>query len=91
MKRRFGRERVSNCWLFTATLILRGRLRGIVLYWDDIIPHVAGITKAGNVVHLRRTKGKARTCSIWLTGIAEVYPASYINESKVKTTIWEWR
>lgn len=90
MKHRFGREIVSNCWLFTAILILRGRLRGIALYWDDIIPHVAGITKYGNVVHLRRTKGKPRTCSIWLTGIAEIYPYAYIKRAAVKTTIWEW-
>jgi hypothetical protein len=89
MKKRLGRERVNNCWLFVATLVLWGKLRGIVLFWDDIIPHAAGITKHGNVVHFRRTKGKPRTCSIWLTGVAEVVPIAYIKQSKVKTTKWE--
>jgi len=90
MKKRFGPEKINNCWLFVAALALRGKLRGVVVFWDDIIPHAAGITKHGNVVHFRRTKGKPRTCSIWLTGVAEVFPQGYIKRSTVKTTRWEW-
>lgn len=90
MKRRFGRERLSNCWVFTAILILRGKLRGIILFWDAWMPHAAGVTKHGNIVHFRRTKGRPKTCSIVLTGIAEVVPPAYIERSTVKTTKWEW-
>ena len=91
MKRRFGREMVNNCWLFVVTLILRGKLRGIVLFWDSALPHAAGITKHGNMIHFRRTRGKPKTCSIWLTGVAEVAPVAYIKQSEVKTTKWEWK
>ena len=79
MKRRFSFARVCNCWLFVASLALCGRLRGVVLVWDSPIPHALGITWRGNVVHFRRTRGEPRVCSLWLTGVPEMFRISVMD------------
>ena len=80
MKRRFSRSRTTNCWLFVFALLITGRLRGMALIWDSPLPHAIGITKAGRGVHIRRTKGRPRVCSLWLQGQPESFDVRMLLE-----------
>lgn len=75
--RNVGREKILNCWLFVASLLITGRLRGLVIVWDSIIPHLVGVSPHGRLIHFRRTKGTPRVLSLWFNGVCEVMPGEY--------------
>ncbi len=91
-RKRIGRQRKLNCWLLISYLLLTRRLKGFILIWDRIIPHLMGITKEGNYIHFKRTRGTPKLFSLWFEGRVEVIATDYslLCNSKIKRTKIEW-
>jgi hypothetical protein len=78
MKRRFSFVRTTNCWLFVAALLVTGRIRGVALVWDSPVPHAMALSRHGRFIHIRRSEGRPRVCSLWLKGQPEVFNPTLI-------------
>lgn len=60
MRHRIGRPRWTNCWLAFGQLLFTGRVVGFIFVWRWWVPHVAGITRRGNVLHFTWRMGSGR-------------------------------
>lgn len=85
-RKRFGKRRLSNCWLFALQLILTGRVKYVVF---RLPYHMMVVTKRGNIVHLASER-RLLWDLLWV-GRAEVLRPAYLAGRRSQKKLWPFR
>lgn len=83
-RHRVGRVTRLNCWACVALLLLRGRLRAVLVARGELVPHLAGVTRRGNLIHFCRVRGEPKRVSLLFPGEVRVAGPAYLAEVREK-------